>query len=42
MATADGLKKDSSQQFYSEPIVSNCKMLISYNNMLPTIDESCQ
>lgn len=42
MATADGLKKDFSQQLYSEAIVSNCKMLISYNYMLPTIDESCQ
>lgn len=42
MATADWLKKDSSQQFYSEAIVSNCKMLISYNNMLPKNDESCQ
>lgn len=42
MSTADWLKKDSSQQFYSEAIVSNSKMLISYNNMLLTIDESCQ
>lgn len=42
MATANRLKKDSSQQFYSGDIVSNCNLLIGYNNMLPTINESYQ
>lgn len=32
----------SVNSFCSEATVSNCKMLISYNNMFPMIDESCQ